>query len=161
MLQVNLISGQNDFNLGWFVISLSLFLVMNTRDKEITDQPRLNHFDLKSNSTCNKYIHTENAPYKCNTITIIVIRRASSWYLWHLETCGLFPTKYIFIWLQVIRELKQAAIMITWSYHMTMMRMSQKLHISKGKKKSCFAQSAQDLLFLHNLQPSCSIHNVK
>ena len=36
MLQVNLISGQNDFNLGWFVISLSLFMVMNTRDKEIT-----------------------------------------------------------------------------------------------------------------------------
>ena len=29
---------------------------MNTRDKEITDQPKLNHFDLKSNSTCNIYI---------------------------------------------------------------------------------------------------------
>ena len=53
LLQVNLISGQNDFNLSRFVISLSLFMIMNTRDKEITDQPRLNHFDLKSNSTCN------------------------------------------------------------------------------------------------------------
>ena len=30
-------------------------MIMNTRDKEITDQPRLNHFDLKSNSTCNIY----------------------------------------------------------------------------------------------------------
>ena len=28
-------------------------MVMNTRDKEITDQPKLNHFDLNSNSTCN------------------------------------------------------------------------------------------------------------
>ena len=28
-------------------------MIMNTRDKEMTDQPRLNHFDLKSNSTCN------------------------------------------------------------------------------------------------------------
>ena len=56
MLQVNLISGQNDFNLGWFVLSLSLFMIMNTRDKEITDQPKLNHFDLKSKSTCNVYI---------------------------------------------------------------------------------------------------------
>ena len=37
------------------MISLSL-LVMNTRDKEITDQPRLNRFDLKSNSACNTYI---------------------------------------------------------------------------------------------------------
>ena len=25
MLQVNLISGQNDFNLGWFVISVSFY----------------------------------------------------------------------------------------------------------------------------------------
>ena len=58
MLQVNLISGQNDFNLGLFVIAFSLFMVMNTRDKEITDQPRFNHFDLKSNSTCN--IHAIN-----------------------------------------------------------------------------------------------------
>jgi len=31
-------------------------MIMDTRDKEITDQPRLNHFDLKSNSTCNIYI---------------------------------------------------------------------------------------------------------
>ena len=30
-------------------------MIMNTRDKEITDQRRLNHFDLKSNSTCNRY----------------------------------------------------------------------------------------------------------
>ena len=30
-------------------------MIMNTRDKEITDQPRLNHFDLKSKSTCNIY----------------------------------------------------------------------------------------------------------
>ena len=32
-------------------------MIMNTRDKEITDQPtgRLNHFDLKSNLTCNRY----------------------------------------------------------------------------------------------------------
>ena len=35
------------------MISLSSFMIVNTRDKEITDQPRLNHFDLKSNSTCN------------------------------------------------------------------------------------------------------------
>ena len=35
------------------MLSLSLFMIMNTRDKEITDQPGLNHFDLKSNSTCN------------------------------------------------------------------------------------------------------------
>ena len=41
---LNLISGQNDFNLGWFVTSLSLFMIMNTRDKEITDQPRLKSF---------------------------------------------------------------------------------------------------------------------
>ena len=60
MLQINLISGQNDFNLGCFVISLSLLMIMNTRDKEITDQPRLNHFDLKSNSTCNIYLHYTN-----------------------------------------------------------------------------------------------------
>ena len=33
---------------GWFVISLSLFMIMNTIYKEITYQPRLNHFDLKS-----------------------------------------------------------------------------------------------------------------
>ena len=32
-------------------------MIMNTRDKEITDQPRLNHFDLKSNSTCNIHIN--------------------------------------------------------------------------------------------------------
>ena len=38
------------------MISLSPFMIMNTRDKEITDQPRLNHFDLKSNSTCNRYM---------------------------------------------------------------------------------------------------------
>jgi len=43
MLQINLISGQNDLNPGWFVISLSLLMIMNTRDKEITDQPKLNH----------------------------------------------------------------------------------------------------------------------
>jgi len=36
---------------------------MNTRDKEITDQPRLNHFDLKSNSTCNIYTQNENKFY--------------------------------------------------------------------------------------------------
>ena len=42
--RLNLISGQNDFNLGWFVISLSLFMIMNTRDKEITNQPRLKSF---------------------------------------------------------------------------------------------------------------------
>ena len=51
--RLNLISGQNDINLGLFVISLSLFMIMNTTDKEIADQPRLNHFDLKSNLTCN------------------------------------------------------------------------------------------------------------
>ena len=39
-----MISGQNDFNLGWFETSLSLFMIMNTRDKEITDQPRLKSF---------------------------------------------------------------------------------------------------------------------
>ena len=60
MLQINLISGQNDFNLGCFVISLSLLMIMNTRDREITDQPKLNHFDLKSNSTCNIYLHYTN-----------------------------------------------------------------------------------------------------
>ena len=38
------------------MISLSPFMIMNTRDKEITDQLRLNHFDLKSNSTCNTNI---------------------------------------------------------------------------------------------------------
>ena len=30
-------------------------MIMNTRDKEITDQPRLKSFDLKSNLTCNIY----------------------------------------------------------------------------------------------------------
>ena len=47
------------------MISLSLFMIMNTRDKEITDQPRLNHFDLKSNSTCNihkRVMHSLDAP---------------------------------------------------------------------------------------------------
>ena len=39
-------------------------MIMNTRDKEITDQPRLNHFDLKSNSTCNIYITKEHAGIK-------------------------------------------------------------------------------------------------
>ena len=34
-----MISGQNDVNLGLFVISLSLFMIMNTRDKEITNKP--------------------------------------------------------------------------------------------------------------------------
>ena len=43
--RLNLISGQNDFNLDWFVISLSLFMILNARDKEITDQSRLNNFD--------------------------------------------------------------------------------------------------------------------
>ena len=38
--RLNLILGQNDFN----VISLSLFMIMNTRDKEITDQSRLKSF---------------------------------------------------------------------------------------------------------------------
>ena len=28
-------------------------MIMNTRDKEMTDQPRLKDFDLKSNSTSN------------------------------------------------------------------------------------------------------------
>ena len=69
MLQVNLISGQNDFNQGWFVISLSLFMITNTRDKEITDQPRLNHFDLKSNSNCNITYNNNSLM----TITIIFI----------------------------------------------------------------------------------------
>ena len=59
MLQVNLISGQNNFNLGWFALSLSLFMIMNTRDEEITDQPGLNHFDMKSNSTCNIHIELD------------------------------------------------------------------------------------------------------
>ena len=34
-------------------------MIMNTRDKEITDQPRLNHFDLKSNSNRNIYIRLD------------------------------------------------------------------------------------------------------
>ena len=44
MSQISLISGQNDFNLGWFVISLSFFMIMNTKYKEITNQPRLKSF---------------------------------------------------------------------------------------------------------------------
>ena len=35
-----------------------MFMIMNTRDKEITDQSRLKHFDLKSNLTCNIYTGT-------------------------------------------------------------------------------------------------------
>ena len=31
-------------------------MIMNTRDKEITDQPRLNHFDPKSNLAYNIYV---------------------------------------------------------------------------------------------------------
>ena len=31
-------------------------MIMNTEYKEITHQRRLNHFDLKSNSTCNMYL---------------------------------------------------------------------------------------------------------
>ena len=42
--RLNLISGQNDFNLGWFVISLSLVFIIINRDKEITNQPRLKSF---------------------------------------------------------------------------------------------------------------------
>ena len=39
-------------------------MIINTRDKEIRDQPRLNHFDLKSKSTCNMYIpFTNSDPY--------------------------------------------------------------------------------------------------
>ena len=49
-------------------------MITNTRDKEnlITDQPRLNHFDLKSNSNCNIYRYTYNNN-SLMTITIIFI----------------------------------------------------------------------------------------
>ena len=46
-------------------------MIMNTRDKEITDQPRLNHFDLKSNSTCNIYTAMQIA------IIVIVLHTSS------------------------------------------------------------------------------------
>jgi len=58
--RLNLILGQNDFNVGWFVISLSLFMIMNTRDKEITDQSRLKSFwpEIKFNlQHIYRYIH--------------------------------------------------------------------------------------------------------
>ena len=52
-------------------MSLSLFMIMNTRDKEMTDQPRLNHFDQKSNLTGNIYMiitcrsnHSQNKSYQ-------------------------------------------------------------------------------------------------
>ena len=41
-------------------------MVINTRDKEITDQPRLNHFDLKSNSTC--IIFTSGSAHDLKTV---------------------------------------------------------------------------------------------
>ena len=44
MLQVNLIAGQNDFNLVSFVISLNLVLIIINTDKKITNQPRLKSF---------------------------------------------------------------------------------------------------------------------
>ena len=31
-------------------------MILNTRDKEIADQRRLNHFDPKSNLACNIYV---------------------------------------------------------------------------------------------------------
>ena len=37
-------------------------MTMNTKDKEITDQPSFNHFDLKSNLTCNTYIPLNTIP---------------------------------------------------------------------------------------------------
>ena len=45
-------------------------MIMNTRDNEITDQPRLNHFDLKSNSTCNIYTAMQ--------IAIVIVLHTSS-----------------------------------------------------------------------------------
>ena len=66
--RLNLISGQNDFNLGWFVISLSLFMIMNTRDKEITDQPRLKSFwpEIKFNlqHICIHYVSYKTKGYR-------------------------------------------------------------------------------------------------
>lgn len=41
--ELNLTLGQNDFTLGWFFVSLSIYL-MNTRHKEIAIQPRLKPF---------------------------------------------------------------------------------------------------------------------
>ena len=81
MLQVNLISGQNNFNLGWFALSLSLFMIMNTRDKEITDQPGLNHFDMKSNSTCNIHIELDVC---CNLSPYLGSMR-QYYYFWQLQ----------------------------------------------------------------------------
>ena len=56
--RLNLISGQNDFNLGWFGI-ISLYWLKIREDQSvnvITDQPSLNNSDQKSNLTCYIYL---------------------------------------------------------------------------------------------------------
>ena len=54
--RLNLISGQNDFNLGWFVISLYLVFIIIKKDKEITNQPRLKSFWPEIKLICDIYI---------------------------------------------------------------------------------------------------------
>lgn len=68
------------------------------------------------------------------------------------------PNKYIFIWLQVIRELKQAAIMITWPWW----ECHKNCILQKVKKKTLFCTVCIRLfIFAQFLQPFCSIHNIK
>ena len=52
-VKINLISGQNDFNLGWFLISLFLVFIITNKDKEITNQPRLKSFWPETNLAFN------------------------------------------------------------------------------------------------------------
>ena len=75
------------FNLGWFVIiiSLSLFMIMNTRDKEITDQPRLNHFDLKWNSTCNIILYMKLLLLLLSLLLLLLLLLLSPYLVWPFQ----------------------------------------------------------------------------
>ena len=50
------------FHLGWCVISLYLVLIIRNRDKEITNQPRLESFWSEIKLTCNIYMY--NRPFR-------------------------------------------------------------------------------------------------
>ena len=58
--RLNFISGQNEFNQGWFVISLYLVFIIIKRGKEITNQARLNSFWPEIKLTCNVYKSLSN-----------------------------------------------------------------------------------------------------
>ena len=121
--RLNLISSQNDFNLGWSIISLSLGFIIIHRDKEIiANQPRLKSFwpEIKFNL---QHIHP-GLKLSLNIISMYVrkmpnIQHVHSFY----QHCNISPqiipvisldVSLCLCWMAIWKMLDRLAAVVMW-----------------------------------------------